>query len=103
MNTYEIELVCWLGLILFVIVFVRSLTRKIKNTEEPQTKNSLFTLMLLIAIPVILFEIIAPIMILIGDKQMPVIYKYIFVGEIILVLVYFLSTQRSKRKFNEKN
>ena len=82
---------------MFLVFWFRALTRKTRNTEDPQTKNSLFTLMLLIGLPILMFEIIAPIMILMGDKSMPVVYKYAFGAEILAVFIYFISTQKSKK------
>ncbi len=97
MNIYTIELIVWIVLVLFTIFLFRKIPAKMKVSENPQTKSSLFTLLLILGIPLILFESIAPILILAGDHNMPVVYKYIFGGEILAVVIYFLSTQRSKQ------
>jgi amino acid permease len=103
MDIYTIELIGWFVLMVFLIFFFRGMTRKIKNIEDAQSKNSLFTLMLLVGIPLLMFEIVAPIMILMGDKAMPVVYKYVFGAEILVILIYFFSTQRSKKNLQEKH
>ncbi len=74
------------------------MSRKMKDTEDRQTKNTLFTLYMVLAIPIFFSVTLVPILIMAGDEFMPVTYKYIF-GMIvfaILLLIYF------KRKRNYK-
>ncbi len=97
MNAYIEELVIWITMVLFTIFWFRFVSRKMKQTDDQRTKGSFFTLMLLFGIPLVLFEIIAPIVILMADGLMPVGYKIAFGGEIFVVIIYFLSTQRSKK------
>jgi len=98
MNFYIIELVIWLAVMMFLVFWFRAMARKTRNAADAQAKNVLFTLMLLIGLPLLLFEIIAPVIIIMGDNSMPVEYKYVFGAEILAVLVYFISTQRSTNK-----
>ncbi len=71
---------------------------KMKEAKDPQTKSSLFTILMMLAIPLILIVVIAPILIIAGDENMPVEYKYAFGVIAIMVIVYFIFTQRGKRK-----
>lgn len=97
MNIYTIELIVWIVLVVFTIFLFRKIPAKMRETESPQRKSALFTLLIVLAIPLILFESLGPILILAGDHHMPVVYKYIFGGEILAVVIYFLSIQRSKQ------
>lgn len=95
MNIYTIELIVWIVLVLFTIFLFRKIPAKMKETDDQKTKSSLFTLLMILTIPLILIESIAPVLIIAGDPDMPVIYKYFFGGEILAVIIYFLSTQKS--------
>jgi hypothetical protein len=97
MNIYTIELIVWIVLVLFTIFLFRKIPAKMKETESPRTKSALFTLLIVLGIPSILVESIGPILIIAGDYHMPAVYKYVFSGEILVVIIYFLSTQRSKK------
>jgi hypothetical protein len=94
---YVYELAIWLALMIFVVFLFKRLTRKIKNTDEHRTKNSLFMIMIFVGLPLLLFEIIAPVVILMGDQNMPLGYKLAFGGEIIVVIIYFIQIQRTKK------
>jgi len=96
-NIYILELVIWIGLVLFTIFLFRFFSRKMKHTDNQRTKGSLFTIMLLFGLPLILFEVIAPIVILMAEGIMPVGYKIAFGCEILIVIIYFFSTQRSNK------
>ena len=102
MNIYTVELIIWIVLVFFTIFLFRKIPAKMRETESPQTKSALFTLLMVLTIPLILFESIAPILILAGDHNMPVVYKYIFGGEILAVVIYFLFIQRSKQPEKSK-
>ena len=68
-----------------------------RNTEDRQTKNSLFALLMMLSIPLILVCIIGPIILVAGDENMPEKYKYAF-GIIALIEVCYIIYLQTTRK-----
>lgn len=64
---------------------------KMQRTESRDTKNSLFTILMLIGIPIALVLLIAPIIIFGEDRSLSAEYKLLFILLAILtvILVYF--------------
>ncbi|RPI16993.1 MAG: hypothetical protein EHM58_10765 [Ignavibacteriae bacterium] len=92
---YLIYLLVWLSIILILNILYRVLPKKMKETENQQTKNTLFTILLFTSIPLILIAFIAPILILAGDKAMPGDYKIYFV---VIAAVSIIASFTIKKK-----
>lgn len=95
---YLIYLFAWLIIILILNFLFRLLPTKMKNTEDPQTKNTLFTILLFTSIPLILIAFIAPILILAGDKEMSGDYKIYFVIIAAFAIIASFTIKKKKRK-----
>ena len=98
MEIYIIYILVWAALLVFLGILFKVLPAKMKETKDPQTKSSLFTVLMLFAVPIILIVVIAPIVIIAGDENMPVEYKYTFGVISFCVIVYILLLQRGKKK-----
>jgi hypothetical protein len=96
---YLIYLIIWLAIVIVLNILFRVLPLKMKDTKDPQTKNTLFAILLFSSIPLILICFIAPILILAGDKEMPSDYKIYFV--IIAAIAIIGSFSLKKRKSKE--
>ena len=96
MNVYIIYLLVWIGPVIILFSMFKYLPEKMKSTRDIDTKNSLFTLLMLTSIPLILIVIIAPIIIIGGDKNMPSSYKYYFAFFVLAAIVLFLFLKKGK-------
>jgi putative copper export protein len=97
MDNYLLDISVWLGLLLILLVLFKILPAKIRNTEDRQTKNSLFALLMMLSIPLILVCVIGPVILVAGDENMPEKYKYAF-GIIALIAVGYIIYLQSTRK-----
>ena len=98
MDIYIYYILVWAALLVFLGVLFKILPTKMKEAKDPQTKSSLFTILMIFAVPLILIVVIAPIVVIAGDENMPVVYKYAFGVIALTVIVYILFKQRSNRK-----
>lgn len=89
MENYLLYFLVWVGLLLLLLIIFKILPAKMRNTEDRQTKNSLFALFMMLVIPLVLVCIIAPIILIAGDENMPVKFKYAF-GIIALIAVSYI-------------
>lgn len=76
------------------------MTRKTRETDDRQTKSSLFTLMIFVGLPLLLGVVLFPMVFIIGDKNMDSLYRLIWGGLIFLFLVYFIIKQRTPKHQN---
>jgi hypothetical protein len=67
-----------------------------KENEDPQTKNSLFTILLFTSIPLILASFIGPIIIIAGDENMPTEYKiyFVIIASIAIIASFVIKKKR---------
>lgn len=93
---YLLYLLIWLSIVLILNILFRTLTPKMKNTDNLQTKNTLFTILLFTSIPLLMTGIIAPIVILAGDEKMPVSYKIFFIIFAILTIITSFGFRKEK-------
>jgi len=98
MEIYLIYILVWAALLVILGILFKVLPAKMKEAKDPQTKSSLFTILMLFAVPIILIVVIAPIIIIAGDENMPVEYKYAFGVIAFPVIVYIIFLQRGKKK-----
>ncbi len=97
-DIYIVYIIVWVILLILLAILFRVLPPKMKEAKDMQTKNSLFTILMIFAIPLILLVVIAPIVIVAGDENMPGKYKYAFGVIALVVVAYILYLQRSKRR-----
>lgn len=98
MDSYLIYILIWIGLVVFLAFLFRIFPAKMKDAKDPQTKSSLFTILMLFAIPLILIIVIAPIIIIAGDETMPAGYKYVFGVVVLAAIGFMMYLQRSKKE-----
>jgi len=97
-HNYPVYIAAWLVLSVFIIWFFRFMYRKMRDTDDRQTKSSLFTITMFFGIPVLIAVVLGPLFFLIGDKNMSQEYRYIWIFLIIIFLIYFVAKQRTKNK-----
>jgi putative copper export protein len=98
MDNYLLYILVWTGLLLILLVLSKTLPAKMRNTEDRQTKNSLFALFLMLVIPLVLVCIIVPIIMIAGDENMPDKYKYAYGVIAFIVIVYLVYLQTTGKK-----
>ena len=96
MNEYIIYFLVWALLIVMLSVFIRFMVVKIDRTELKESKNSLFTMLMLVGIPATLILLITPIIVIGGDKYLQAEYKLMFIilALITITAVYYIQTRR---------
>ena len=67
-----------------------------KDITDKDTKNSLYTILIFIGLPLLLVSVLAPAVFLIGDKNMDLEYELIWGGLCLVFVVYFIVKQRSR-------
>jgi len=72
-----------------LFLLFRYLPPKMKQYEDAKSRQSLFTIFLVFTIPLIFAVTIVPIIILIGDPEMPVKIKYLFIAIVLIVVIVF--------------
>jgi archaellum biogenesis protein FlaJ (TadC family) len=98
MDNYLLYLFVWLGLLLILLLLFKILPAKMRNTEDRQTKNSLFALFMMLSIPLILICIIGPVVLIAGDENMPEKYKFAFGIITIIAVGYIVYLQTTRKK-----
>ncbi len=95
-HNYPIYIAIWFLITVFMLWFFRFMSRKMKNTDDRQTKSSLFTLTVFLGIPMLLIVIIGPLLFIIGDRNLGSLYRYVWIGLMGAFLMYFIFKQRTK-------
>jgi len=67
-----------------------------KVVADPETKNSLYTILIFIGVPLLLASVLTPAVFLIGDKNMDDVYRIVWGGLCLGFVVYFLIKQKTK-------
>jgi L-asparagine transporter-like permease len=102
-HNYPAYIAIWLFITIFILWYFRFMARKMQDTEDRQTKSSLFMLTVLIGIPLLLVAVLGPLLFIIGDKNMQPLYRYVWMGLIGLFLLYFVMKQRHPKQItNDK-
>lgn len=94
-HNYPVYILLWFVMTVFILWFFRFMTRKMRDTDDRQTKSSLFTITILLGLPMILAIVVGPLFFLIGDKNMESTYRYLWIGLIGIFLIYFIFKQRN--------
>jgi Na+/proline symporter len=95
-HNYPIYIAVWGAVSLLTLLIFRAVPRKMKQVEDRETKNSLFTIMIFIGLPMMLIAILGPMVFIVGDSGMDLKYKLIWGGLILVFLMYFFMKQRSR-------
>jgi hypothetical protein len=69
-----------------------------KETKNIHTKNTMFTILMLFGIPLILIAVIGPIILVAGDENVPLKYKYGFGIIAFLIVMYLVFLQMGKKR-----
>lgn len=96
-HDYNIYIGAWSAISVFLLWFFRFMYKKMRETEDRQTKSSLFFITMFFGIPLMLAAVVGPLFFLIGDKNMSDLHRYIWIGLIAVFLVYFFIRQRSRK------
>jgi Na+/proline symporter len=95
-HNYPLYIAVWLAVSLFTLFIFRVIPKKMKQVEDKETKNSLFTIMIFIGLPLLLIAVLGPMVFIVGDAGMDMNYKLVWGGLILVFLLYFFMKQRSK-------
>ncbi len=99
-HNYPVYITIWFVVTIFILWFFRFMSHKMKNTDDRQTKSSLFTITVLVGIPLLLIAVMVPLIFIIGDKNMNSAYRYLWMGLIGVFLLYFIIKQRKPNSGN---
>ena len=99
-NKYVIYISIWLAVSVITLLIFRFIPKKMKEVSDPQTKNSLYTILIFAGIPMLMVSVLAPPVFLIGDKNMDFVYKLVWGGLCFGFIVYFLVKQKSRPNKN---
>jgi hypothetical protein len=69
-----------------------------KQAEDRETKNSLYTILIFLGIPMLMVSILAPPVCIIGDKDMDSTYLIVWGGLCLLFAGYFFFKQLNRKK-----
>lgn len=97
-HNYPVYIAVWFAVSILTLLIFKGIPRKMKKIEDRQSRNSLFTIMIFIGLPLLLLSVLAPLIFVIGDKNMEFHYKVIWIGLILVFLIYFLKKQKSNKK-----
>lgn len=101
-HNYPLYITIWFVMTVFILWFFRFMTGKMRNTEDRQTKSSLFTITIFLGLPMILAIVVGPLFFLIGDKNMEPEFRYLWIGLIGVFLLYFIIKQRNPDSGNDR-
>lgn len=97
-HDYTIYIAVWFAISVFLLWFFRFMYGKMRLTEDRQTKSSLFFITMFFGIPLLITAVMGPLFFLIGDKNMSPEHRYIWIGLIVILLIYFFAKQKTRNK-----
>jgi hypothetical protein len=97
-HNYPIYILIWLGVSLLTLWLFKVVSRKMRETEDKQTKNSFFTILVVVGLPLLLISVLGPLVFIIGDKNMWLPYRLVWSGLILIFAVYFFIKQRTPKE-----
>lgn len=74
-----------------------------KETDDKQTKNTLYTILIFLGLPMLLLSVLTPPVFIIGDKDMNLAYDLIWGGLCMIFVIYFIIKQRSGKDTGTEN
>ncbi len=96
-HNYPVYILFWLIISIATLWLFKVLSRKMRETEDKQTKNSFFTILIIVGIPLLLAAVLGPLVFIIGDKNMANIYRILWGGLILIFMIYFYIKQRTPK------
>ncbi len=93
-HNYPVYIAIWFIVTVFILWFFRFMYRKSRETEDRQTKSSLFTITVILGVPLLLFTVIGPLIFIIGDKNMQPVLRYLWIGLIAIFILFLIFKQR---------
>lgn len=97
-HNYPLYIAIWFGLSLITLWLFRVIPRRMKEVKDPQTKSSLFTILIVTGIPPLLACVIVPAVFIIGDNGMEPIYRYGWSALVLIFVIYFFIKQKSRKE-----
>lgn len=101
MNHYLIYTGIWVAIATIIILLFKYIPRRMKETESSGTKSFLFMILMVVGLPLILFEFLAPIIIIMGNQDMPANEK-IYFGIIVVIFIFFFMMRNKVFKGKDK-
>ena len=102
-HNYPVYIAIWTAISLMSLFIFKVVPRKMKQVNDKETKSSLFTIMIFAGLPLLLVSVLAPLIFVIGDKNMEFHYKVIWIGMIVVFLIYFFMKQKTKKSDVSQN
>ena len=96
-HNYALYIVIWLVISFLALLIFRVFPRKMKETSDRETKSSLFTIMIVLGLPLLMAAVLGPLVFLIGDKDMDSTYRIIWGVLVFVFIIYFIFKQRSQK------
>jgi hypothetical protein len=96
-HNYPLYIAVWFVISILTLIVFRLIPKKMKETRDKQTKSSLFTIMIVIGLPLLMAAVLGPLIFLIGDKNMDSAYRYTWYGLLFIFVIYFFIKQRSPK------
>lgn len=96
-HNYPVYIIIWFVISVTALIIFRAIPRKMKETEDRQTKSSLFTIMIVLGLPLLMAAVLGPVIFLIGDKNMDSTYRIIWSALVLIFIIYFIFKQRSPK------
>ncbi|MCI0450196.1 MAG: hypothetical protein L0Y79_10520 [Chlorobi bacterium] len=96
-DNYTLYIVIWLAVTVLALLIFKTVPRKMKQLDDRQIKNSLFTLLVFIGVPLVMAAVLGPLVFIIGDKNMAVEYKLVWGALVLVFAIYFLIKQRTPK------
>lgn len=93
-HNYPLYIGVWFAATIFIMWFFRFMYRKSREIDDQQTKSSLFTITVIIGIPLLLAAVIGPFVFIIGDKNMQPLFRYSWIGLICIFILFLIYKQK---------
>lgn len=97
-HNYPVYIAIWFVLSLITLWLFRVIPKKMKATDDQQSKNSFFTILIVLGIPFLLVSVLGPLVFIIGDGGMSKLYRYIWGGLSLVFVIYFLIKQKGRKE-----
>jgi hypothetical protein len=83
---------------MITLLLFRFVPKKMKTVSDQQTKDSLFTILIFTGMPLLLASVLTPAIFIIGDKDMELAYKIVWLTLCLPFIIYFIIVNKNRRK-----
>jgi hypothetical protein len=90
----------WFAVSLITIFLFKIIPKKMKGMTDPHTRSSLYTILILLGVPLLMISVLAPPVFIIGDKNISLVYEIIWGGLCLCFVIYFVIVNRKSSKFH---